>query len=151
MGTVRQDLTINNRNARRDQVSRLNMKGYSPAEIQEILAEEGFVNPQTGEPWRIETIYRDLKTLRESWKSLNFGAVEHHRARVWTELQLVKRFAWEKEDMRSILGALAQERDLLALDTEKRQQHDVFIKGYAVVSPDDWDEPVHELPGPDED
>jgi hypothetical protein len=139
---------MGNRNARRDKVSELDIKGFSPAEIQERLEEEGIVNPNTGKPWRVETIYRDLRVLREGWKSLNFGAVEHHRARVWSELQLVKRFAWKREDMRTVLGAIGQERDLLNLDSEKRQRHEVFIKGYAVVSPDDWDDPITDQPMP---
>jgi hypothetical protein len=54
---------------RRVRVGELKVRMKTLRAIRQILADEGFVNDETGEPWSIDTISLDLEYMRAQWQA----------------------------------------------------------------------------------
>lgn len=73
--------------------------GLTLAEIAQKMAEEGIVNPSTGEPWGDATLRRDMAMLREEWQTnaranfdqlveVQLAKIRSAQARAWEEGKL---------------------------------------------------------------
>ena len=99
---------------RRELVARYRIRGLTMREIVERLAEE-YPNPQTGEPFVLSTVKDDCHALDREWRERTAASMDEHKARVYQELQAVKRAGWNAEDLGVVLRALKQEAVLLGL------------------------------------
>lgn len=102
--------------ARRRQVASLVLRGLTQREVEEALKRQRFLNPFTHKAFSLGTINGDIKALQEQWRQEAQADIETHQARIWAELQEVKRAAWGKKDLRSVLQALKQETELLGVN-----------------------------------
>lgn len=101
---------------RRERVTSLRARGMTLREITAALADVnkgGMVNPETGLPFDLATISRDIKHVREQSKRAAAQTVDNHRARQYAELQEIKRAAWAAKDGKLALRALESEMKLL--------------------------------------
>lgn len=107
---------------RRERVAALRARGLTQREIQAALAapadKNGMVNPETGKPFDLATINRDLKHLRQQAQRAASQTTDVHRARQYAELQELKRAAWSQKDPRLALRALETEMKLLGTAQE---------------------------------
>ena len=101
---------------RRLKVSQLLLRGFSVREIQRGLAELRLVNPKTNAPWGLATIHADIEHLQTEYRAKAAHNTERHRATINAKLEEVQRIAWGKNDLKSILEALKQQRTLLGAD-----------------------------------
>ena len=101
---------------RRRAVASLRLRGMSIREIERALTEMRNLNPETGNPWCIQTIHADWKALEKDWKAEASASVDQLRAKINAELDEVKRFGWRKDDPVAILRAIEQQRRLLGID-----------------------------------
>lgn len=100
---------------RRQAVAVLRSRGLEPREIAEELTRIGLVNPKNHQPWTVSVVHNDLKELAADWRRNAKKAVSEHIARVLAELQEVKRAAWSRGDLTSVLLAIDRECKLLGL------------------------------------
>jgi hypothetical protein len=108
---------------RRELVARLRIRGLSLREIVVALAKPGegqIINPQSDEPFTLTTIKEDCHYLDKEWLKRQAATTDSHKARVYLEIQEVKRAAWKDNDLSVLLRALKQECDLLGLDAPKQ-------------------------------
>lgn len=120
-------------------------------EIVVALQQLGFVNPDSGEPWTLTTIHRDIQAIHTEWQRAAQKAIKKHKARQLAELAEVRRQAWHDNDMAAVLRAISLEMQLLGTEAPKVTQTQVTgkdggplqvenVKGYVNISPDDWDD-----------
>jgi hypothetical protein len=100
---------------RRQQVAQLRLRGCTQREIVEELASSTVRNHETGEPWSLSTINRDLEVLESEWREQASQAIQAHRARLLAELREVRRIAWSKGNLDVVLRGIKQETDLLGV------------------------------------
>lgn len=101
---------------RKTLVAEFHLKGFSTREISKSLAEISFINPDTDEPFSHETIAEDIRDLKTVWAKHNIDDLPALRAAHVAELQLVKKYAWLNNDMKTLLNALSQEAKVQGLD-----------------------------------
>jgi len=98
---------------RREAVARHMLRGLSLREIQDKLATaDKILNPDTKEPYSVETIRSDQAAIKRLWASSTKASVETHRARQLAELGEIKREAWGAGNHGLVLQALSQESKL---------------------------------------
>lgn len=105
---------------RRKIVASAKIRGLSAEETVNFLTEKELVNPSSGEPFSIATIYDDLKFIEEAWQREMLSSVGTHRARVMAELGEVKASAWKTGKLNIVLQALEKEVSLLGLNELER-------------------------------
>lgn len=103
---------------RRERVAALLARGLTQREIQQALADvskpgQYLINPDTGNPFDIAQINRDIQVLRQQARNAASKSVDEHRARQFAELQEVKRAAWAARDPKAALQAIGLEMKLL--------------------------------------
>lgn len=127
---------------RRRQVAILRLRGLTQREIVATLEKQGAINPDTAEPWALGTINSDLKALDNEWREAAAAAIDEHKARQLAELNEVRRAAWGAKDLATVLKVIKQEADIIGTNAPVRQEHsgEITMKGYAIVSPDDWND-----------
>ena len=105
---------------RRMRVARLRLRGLTYCEISLKLFEEGLANDE-GNPFSDSTIGEDMAAIEKVWRESTQADLEDHKARVFAEIQEVKRVCWshEEPDTDGILRAIKQERALLGIDEVK--------------------------------
>jgi len=125
-------------------VSNMKLRGYKAEEIAALLAEEGIINPITGEPFAVNTINKDLKIIEEEWRDEMMSSISGHRARVLAELQEVKRAAWKTKKLQIILTSIEKEINLLGLNELERMGVEIalanLLKGFPKKIADDLKE-----------
>lgn len=108
---------------RRRLVAALVLRKRTQREVVNALYDQGYVNPDTGNPYALSTINADIKALRAGWKkdaAKDFDdAVADHIA----ELVEVRRSAWGTLEHNAILRALGQEADVRGLNAPTRVQN----------------------------
>jgi len=117
--------------ARRSRVASLCLRGLTQREIVVALANQGFINPQTGQPYSLGTINSDVQALEEEWEAGAIRDIRAHKARIRAELQEAKRVAWSDRNVALVLRALKQETELLGADAPIELEMKVF-------DVDDW-------------
>ena len=111
------------RDWRRREVSRIRLE-YPGATVREIthkLAENGFRNPETGEPWSRATVQRDLEHLRERTRERADRNADEWLRRELSMLEHLEERSLKEEGIQSVHAALAVQRrrsKLLCLDRE---------------------------------
>lgn len=101
---------------RRRKVAELVAQRFTQREIEDRLAQEGFINPDTGEPFSLGTVNADIKVLRLAWQRDAKQAIGTHRAEMLAEIQEVKRAAWGDKNLAIILKAIETQAALLGLN-----------------------------------
>lgn len=102
---------------RRERITALLARGLTQREITmalgKPLSEGGLLNPDTGKPYDLATVNRDIKAIRREWQARTAKSIDKHQARQLMELQELKRFAWANKDADLALRALEKEMRLL--------------------------------------
>ena len=101
---------------RRNEISKLLLKGNKLTEIQEILPTKGIINPHTQKPYTLSMLSVDLKELTAQWAEQSYDNIAACKRRVWAEIQAVKKEAWKEKQLDVVLKAIKSERELLGLD-----------------------------------
>ncbi len=106
---------------RRRRVAALVLRGLTQREIVLALADpsssEGcLTNPESGKPFSLATIHRDIVALREQWLAESLADIQSHKSGVLAELTEVKRAGWVEADLNVVLRALSQQAKLLGLN-----------------------------------
>lgn len=118
---------------RQEAVSRLRLRKASALEIWEALKEQPtYRNPRTGEPWSYSVICRDISELDAWYEEQARKSTVFFRGRQLTELEELRRAAWEKEDLWLVLKTL--EREAKLTNTESPVQVDLTSAGEALPS-----------------
>jgi hypothetical protein len=119
LNNSKQDIIDN----RRRLVMSLRLRGATQREIITQLAADGHVNHETGQPWSLGVINKDLQAITAEWREERMKTMDEHVARQLAELFEVKRSAWSQKELDTVLRALKQETDLLGTNAPSRQEH----------------------------
>lgn len=132
---------------RRRWVARLRLRGMTQREIVDRLlrvVEEGYPtgirNPRTGKPYALGTINSDLKAVGKRWREAATQDIAAHKARQMAELAEVRRAAWAKGHLTSVLKALLQEAKLLGLNEPEEVRGSGFVVQVVGIDPDGREE-----------
>ena len=90
------------------------LRGSKP--LADELAEEGIVNPTTGNPWSHQTILDDIEVIRAEWLERMQGSMDDLRAEHLAALDQVQAAAFGDGSWSGALRALKQKAELLGLD-----------------------------------
>lgn len=112
---------------RRQRVADLLARRRTQREICDMLATEGFTNPDTGEPYSLGTVNADVQALKKNWRREAAQAVADHVADILAELDAVRRKAWADGDLLIVLRALETKVDLLGIG-KRAAEADVPVK-----------------------
>jgi hypothetical protein len=115
-------------------VIRMALRGKTLDEITQQLQDAGVVNPRSGKPWSRSVIHKDLTDAAAAWKADVQQATEDLQSRILAEIREVRRRAWNKDDLKTVLASIKQERDLLGLDAPTRVQIDYDMMIQQVLS-----------------
>lgn len=102
---------------RRRRVARLRLRGLTQREIVKALprGDDPLLNPDTGKPYELATVCRDLKAIQAEWRASYVEDIGEHKARHLAELREVRRAAWSATELGRVLKSLAQEAQILGL------------------------------------
>jgi hypothetical protein len=114
---------------RRLQVARLQVRGLVGPEILARLVEDGLINPNTGKPWDLKTIYNDIAANEREWLSLTLVTVGKHKARQLAELREARREAWKAGNVAEVRLNMATEMALLGTEAPTKFQEVPFDLG----------------------
>lgn len=112
---------------RRRAVASASIQGMSPREIYVWLEDKGLIDPDTGKPFSVSQIRKDIDLIVEEWNERMYKDISFHRARVLAELAEVKSSAWKSSKLSIVLKAIDKEVDLLGLNELERLHADVAI------------------------
>lgn len=111
--TAKSDIVL----MRRERVASLLARGLTQREIAAALAKEplegGIRNPDTGDPFDVMTVNRDIKAIRADNRKRTALSIDRHQARQYAEIQEIKRAAWAGKNPKLALEALEKEMKLL--------------------------------------
>lgn len=85
-------------------------------QIRRTLTERGHKNPETGKPWSIGTINRDVEAIRERAREKMDRDAREWRARELDMLRQLQADAWEEGDYRTVVSISKRRAKLLGLD-----------------------------------
>ncbi len=96
---------------RRDIVASLWARRMSQHEIQRAMANRNnaasfMVNPETGEPYDLSTIRRDIREIRSQHEKRIAASVDEHKAQQMIEIEELHRAAWAKKDLKGVATAI---------------------------------------------
>lgn len=100
---------------RRIMVARLLLRGLTQREIETAMGQK-LLNPDTGKPWSIATVNRDIKEIRAEWRAEYAAVYDDHIAGMLAEIREVRREAWRIPDFDLVLKCCDRECKLLGLD-----------------------------------
>jgi len=112
---------------RRRAVSQAKVRGMTNAQIVVWLEEEGLVNPDTLQPYSLQTISSDLRAIEAGWEEDMMRDVTTHRARVLAEFSEVKNAAWKAGKLDTVLRSLDGEIKLLGLNELERMGTEIAL------------------------
>ena len=101
---------------RRTLVARARLHGATQREIVAALRKQGELNRDTGNPWALVTVNRDLKAIQKAWQADAQRDIAEYTSEQIAELREVRRKAWSLVKLDTVLRSLAQEAKLLGLD-----------------------------------
>lgn len=105
---------------RRRMVAALSLRKLTQRELVEALRTKGLRNPDTGRPYGLATVNRDLKALCKAWRLAAAADIAERKGLHLAELDEVKRAGWAAKDLAVVLRALGQEARVLGLDAPWR-------------------------------
>jgi len=112
---------------RRDVVTSLWARGLSQREIQASMANPSnpsfMVNPETGAPYDLATINRDIRFVRARHEQHIQDSLEEHRAQQLIEIKELRRAAWAKKDLKAVAQAIDLEMKLTGTISTKLDVH----------------------------
>lgn len=122
-------LKRDNAEQRRTIVAQLLKRGVGIYDIQQTLANPSSgkfytVNPETGEPYSLATIQRDVTELRERWRAEIARDIGDHFAEQIAKLEELEKSAWGQNDLRLVLDILKEKSRLYGLYSPVRIQVD---------------------------
>lgn len=108
----------------------------SQRQIRTVLAANGIVNPDTGEPYSLGTINADIKAIRQTWRQRR-----QQDAETWIDFELAKldeieEAAWRKEDLNSVFKAQARRDRYLGLSKRGLDLDEGEVVAIAIVRAD---------------
>ena len=109
--------------SRRALVAELRCKGLAIRAIVVEVANAGYINPDTGEPFSRDTIHNDIKAMRETWAE----DIIDHAARQFAEIKHIKYQAMRDGEWALALKAL--DREMRLLGTNAPQKLDISLHG----------------------
>lgn len=92
---------------RREKVAHFRLQRMTQRQIQQALAEAGYVSPDSKEPWSLGTINSDIQALRREWKAAAKEKTDTLRGELLAELRAVRQAAWGGAVDRKTLDTLA--------------------------------------------
>jgi len=107
---------------RRRVVAALRLRGLTQREIVAALPERGILNPNTGKPYTLPQINRDLKVLRDEWREAAAADMADLKAQQLAELREARRRAWGDADMSEVRLNLKQEIELTGTEAPKKTE-----------------------------
>lgn len=123
---------------RQRRVAQLVNRGLTQRQITASLPTIECLNIETGEPWDLRTINRDVKALRKDWREKAAGDTRQHQANVLAELAEVKRANWAMKpaDFTVILKAIKQECDIMGLNAPVKHNIDATLRASELIPVD---------------
>lgn len=106
--------------ARRERVAQLHLRGLTQREIVAALEQQGMMNPETGKPYNVMTVNRDLQALKKQWRANAAQDIALHKALQAAEITEVIRAAWAAKELTTVMKALERQAKLLGLDVPTR-------------------------------
>jgi len=85
-------------------------------QIREALTSKGYLNPETGNPWSIGTINRDVEAIRQRARNQMDRSAREWRARELEMLRQLQADAWDEGDYRTVVSISKRRAKLLGLD-----------------------------------
>ena len=85
-------------------------------QLRAALAERGHVNPETGAPWSLGTINRDVEAIREKARARMEDDANTWRARELEMLRALQADAWDAGEYRTVVSISKRRAKLLGLD-----------------------------------
>lgn len=101
-------------------------------DIWQALAQQGLVDPESGEPWSYNVVAADIRKMDEELLAETLLSTAVHRARQVSELQEVRREAWRTNDLTVVLQSLRDEAKLLGTTSPEQLDLDVTSNGETV-------------------
>lgn len=98
---------------RRELVASLVLRKLTQRQIVTALAEQGIFNPETGNPYDLTTIHKDVQILRTMWRQSATQQTGEHQAMILAELEEVKKAAWQSGELDKVLKAIGQQSQIL--------------------------------------
>lgn len=141
MGRHKSNLEDNLLAERRMIVSSLLSRGFTYRGIVKALAEKGYVNPETHEPFVLNTIAKDAAVVKKEWHENAQKSVQQWREEQLADIDELVRTAYAKGKLDTVRGALDLKVKLTG--TAEAEKIDLSIgptKTYVVISPEDWPE-----------
>jgi len=120
---------------RRERVARLLLRNLTQREIVLALAEDEnyrVLNPQTGAPFSLGTINKDIQTLKQVWQTRAFRTYDEYLSENLAKLDEVERQAWATGNLPVVLAVIEKRSRLIGLDApqkvevESRWQNEVI-------------------------
>lgn len=110
-------------------------------EICDNLAERGFYNPDTNDPYSLGTINADVNSLIEEWRKDAQAEISEWRALQLEELNEVKRQAWKDRDLSTVIRAIKLQSEIVGTGAPVKLDQSGTIK---VEYINDWRNPTPE-------
>ena len=80
------------------------------------------INPETGRPYSLAIINRDMIALRKEWRERAAQAIDEHRASILAKLDEAERAAWAKGQLSIVLKALDQKAGVIGVKAPEKQE-----------------------------
>jgi hypothetical protein len=100
---------------RRRNVASLMVRGMTQREIQEALARQGILNPETKKPYSLGTVNGDCQYWRDKWLEEAMDDIQVWKARLLAELREARRSAWSEGDYKAVMHGIKQEEEMYGL------------------------------------
>lgn len=107
---------------RRQAVAQMRLRGATQREIEEQLNKTGFINPDTGNPWSLGIINKDLQELEKEWRESAKADMADLKGQQLAEIRAGRRKAWSDGDLNNVRQFMKLEIDLLGTDAPKKFQ-----------------------------
>lgn len=112
------------RQKRIDKIQELYCMSYSPNQIFLRLQQEQYIDPTTGKAITLNSIKTDLRHLHNEWMGEIKLGHSHAKIKHAQELRLLRRKAWERNQLYVVAQSLSQEAQVLGLN--QTSEHDLY-------------------------
>ena len=98
-------------------------------QLRAALAERGHVNPETGAPWSLGTINRDVEAVREKARARMEDDANTWRARELEMLRELQADAWDAGEYRTVVSISKRRAKLIGLDSPDELRATMDMEG----------------------
>lgn len=95
-----------------------------------------FLNPDTGRPWGLTVVNKDIQALEKQWRKAASDKIDRHKGETLARYNEIYRQTMAKGEMSAAISALNGIRGLLGLDSPARAPVDET--GKTVRDAPDW-------------